>query len=75
MFDIIIRNGMVCDGTGNPWTKLDIAVKDDRIVKISNLENESARLKLMLQDALCHQDLLTHIRIRIYCVHALMFIT
>lgn len=29
MYDIIIRNGMICDGTGNPWTKLDIAIQNE----------------------------------------------
>ena len=34
MFDIIIRNGFVIDGTNNPWTKTDIGIKDGKIVQI-----------------------------------------
>lgn len=46
MFDIIIRNGKVFDGSGAPWTKLDIGIKDGRITKIAKLENESARKEI-----------------------------
>ncbi|MDP3388172.1 MAG: amidohydrolase family protein [Eubacteriales bacterium] len=37
MFDLIILNGKVIDGTGSPEQKLDIAVKDGRIVEIGLL--------------------------------------
>jgi len=35
MYDIIIRNGKIVDGTGNPWFFADVAVKDGKIDKIS----------------------------------------
>lgn len=38
-FDLIIKNGRVIDGTGNPWFKADIGVKDGKITKIGNLTN------------------------------------
>ena len=31
MYDLIIRGGRVCDGTGSPWRYADIAVKDNKI--------------------------------------------
>ncbi len=34
MFDILIKNGRVIDGTNNPWTNMDIAVKDGKIVEM-----------------------------------------
>ncbi|TQK73935.1 N-acyl-D-amino-acid deacylase [Brevibacillus sp. AG162] len=34
-FDIVIRNGMVCDGTGNPWTGLDIGIENGLISHIA----------------------------------------
>ena len=42
LYDILITNGRVVDGTGNPWFFADIAVKDERIVKIGNLSKENA---------------------------------
>jgi len=41
-YDLIIRNGHVIDGTGNPWNAADVAIKGDRIVKIGNLRDEYA---------------------------------
>ena len=42
-YDILITNGRVIDGTGNPWFYADIALKDDRIVEIGNLSKENAQ--------------------------------
>ncbi|MBL8241341.1 MAG: D-aminoacylase [Bryobacterales bacterium] len=33
-FDLLIRNARIVDGTGNPWYKSDVGVKDGRIAKI-----------------------------------------
>ena len=33
-YDVVIRNGRVLDGSGNPWFAADIAIRGDRIVKI-----------------------------------------
>jgi N-acyl-D-amino-acid deacylase len=41
-YDIIIRNGHVVDGTGNPWYAADVAIKGDRIAKIGDLHGEKA---------------------------------
>ena len=46
MFDIIIRNGDILDGTGNPSTKLDIAVKDGKIALIDNLRDLEAKVEI-----------------------------
>ena len=37
-YDLVIKEGRIIDGSGNPWFKGDIAVVDDRIVKIGLLE-------------------------------------
>ncbi len=37
MYDLIIKNGLIVDGTGMPSYRSDIAVKNGRIVKISNI--------------------------------------
>ena len=34
-YDIIIKNGKIIDGAGNPWYHGDVAIKDGKIAKIS----------------------------------------
>jgi N-acyl-D-amino-acid deacylase len=41
-YDLIIRNGRVLDGTGNPWFPADVAVKDGRIAAVGRLASASA---------------------------------
>ncbi len=41
-YDLIIRNGHIIDGTGNPWYAADIGIKADRIAAIGDLRNEHA---------------------------------
>jgi N-acyl-D-amino-acid deacylase len=36
-FDLVIRNGRVVDGTGNPWYSADIGIVEDRIAKIGSI--------------------------------------
>ena len=36
-YDVIIRNGRVIDGTGNPWFMADVALDGDRIAAIGDL--------------------------------------
>jgi len=36
-FDVIIRNGKVFDGTGNPWFRADVGLKDGRVAAVGNL--------------------------------------
>ncbi|GAA0332654.1 hypothetical protein GCM10009087_48580 [Sphingomonas oligophenolica] len=42
-YDVVIRNGKVLDGSGNPWVRVDIAIKDGRFVRIGNVEGRGAR--------------------------------
>ena len=37
MFDVVIRNGLVVDGTGNPRRTADVAIRDGRIVAIGEV--------------------------------------
>jgi N-acyl-D-aspartate/D-glutamate deacylase len=41
-FDILIKNGKIVDGTGNPWFYGDIGIIDDTIVEIGSLDGREA---------------------------------
>ena len=41
-YDLLIRNGRVLDGTGNPWFPADIAVRGGRIVAVGSLAGAQA---------------------------------
>jgi N-acyl-D-amino-acid deacylase len=41
-YDVVIRNGRVLDGSGNPWLRRDIAIAGDRIVALGNLSEAQA---------------------------------
>ena len=40
-FDIIIKNGHILDGTGNPWYAADIGIHGDKIVAIGQLDADA----------------------------------
>ena len=42
MFDAVIKNGYVVDGTGNPWFKADLGIKSGKVLKIGDLGSEDA---------------------------------
>ena len=42
-YDLLIKNGFVMDGTGNPWFKADIGIKNKRIVRIGFLDEGQAK--------------------------------
>jgi len=50
-FDLIIKNGRVVDGSGNPWFRADIAVSGEKIAKIGYL-SESRGQKVIDADGL-----------------------
>jgi N-acyl-D-amino-acid deacylase len=41
-YDIIIKNGRVIDGTGNPWMKSDVGVLDGKISSVCELDTSHA---------------------------------
>lgn len=41
-YDLLIKNGRVFDGTGNPWFPADVAVQNGRIVAVGKLANADA---------------------------------
>jgi N-acyl-D-amino-acid deacylase len=42
-FDVIIRNGMVYDGTGKAPVRTDVGIKGDRIAAVGNLSRANAK--------------------------------
>lgn len=44
-FSLVIKNGKVVDGTGNPWFKADVGIRDGCIAEIGNpLSDEAERV-------------------------------
>jgi len=42
-YDVVIRNGRVLDGSGNPWIAADVAIKDGRFVRIGKFDGKGKR--------------------------------
>jgi dihydroorotase/N-acyl-D-amino-acid deacylase len=43
VYDLLIRGGMIVDGTGSPWVRGDVAIGGDRIVAVGLLPTAQAR--------------------------------
>ena len=41
-FDLLVRGGRILDGTGNPWFRADIGVRDGRIAAVGQLAGATA---------------------------------
>lgn len=41
MLDLILRNGRIVDGTGNPWFAGDVGIRDGRIAAVGRLDQEA----------------------------------
>jgi N-acyl-D-amino-acid deacylase len=53
MFDLVIRNGRVFTGAGNPWFKSDVGVKKDKIAKIGSIESPAKEIIDVKSQAVC----------------------
>lgn len=42
-FDLVIRNGRIIDGTGNPWFYGDVAIRGKRVVAVGQIPEEPAK--------------------------------
>jgi N-acyl-D-amino-acid deacylase len=45
-YDLIIRNGHIIDGAGNPWYAADLAIKGDRIIAVGDLQGAQAKREI-----------------------------
>src|SRR5437762_5488294 len=43
-YDLVIRDGKIVDGSGNPWFHGDVAIKGERIVAIGQVAGNAKRL-------------------------------
>ena len=43
VYDIVIRNGRVLDGGGNPWILADVGIRDGKFVRIGRIEGKGKR--------------------------------
>ena len=43
MYDILIVNGRILDGSGNPWFRGSIGIKNGKIAEIGPLKGQSAK--------------------------------
>jgi N-acyl-D-amino-acid deacylase len=41
-YDLLITNARIVDGSGNPWFRADVAIKDGKIARIGRLNSSSA---------------------------------
>jgi len=46
MFDILIKNVKIITGSGNPWFKADLGIKESRIAKIGFMKDDKAKRKI-----------------------------
>jgi N-acyl-D-amino-acid deacylase len=51
-FDVLIRNGRVMDGSGNPWRRNDIGIRGDRIAALGYLPGAVAKVTIDAGDRL-----------------------
>ncbi|WP_135553824.1 N-acyl-D-amino-acid deacylase family protein [Paenibacillus cymbidii] len=66
MLDLVIRNGRIVDGTGNPWLRGDVGVKDGVIAIVGRVDQESREtidagglaIAPGFIDGHCHSDLM-----------------
>jgi len=46
MYDILIKNGVIIDGTGKTKFLADVGIKDDKIVKVGELHDEYGEIEI-----------------------------
>ncbi|RAV21409.1 N-acyl-D-amino-acid deacylase family protein [Paenibacillus contaminans] len=68
MMDIVIRNGQVYDGTGNPWMKADIGIRSGKLAAIGDLKGEQGRTEIDAEGlAVCPGFIDTHVHSDLLC--------
>lgn len=42
-YDVVIRNGRIIDGSGNPWVSGDLAIRGDRVAALGKIDGSRAK--------------------------------
>lgn len=42
-YDLIILNGKLVDGSGNPWYYADVAIQNGKVVRVGNLKDVTSK--------------------------------
>jgi N-acyl-D-aspartate/D-glutamate deacylase len=42
-YDLVIHGGRILDGSGNPWFRADLGIRDGRIARIGSIDPREAR--------------------------------
>src|SRR5271157_4211433 len=45
-FDVVLRNGLICDGTGSPCTAGGVAISGDKIAKTGDVSADRGRIDI-----------------------------
>jgi N-acyl-D-aspartate/D-glutamate deacylase len=48
--DLVIEHGRIVDGTGSPWFRGDVGIQGDRIVRMGDLRDAPAKLRIDAKD-------------------------
>src|SRR5688572_7890156 len=48
-YDLVIRDGLVIDGSGSPWYRADVAIKGDKVVRIAPKIDEPAKRTITIK--------------------------
>jgi N-acyl-D-aspartate/D-glutamate deacylase len=71
MLDLVIKNGKIIDGTGNPWFRADVGISGEKIVSIGRIEAGQAQKEIDAQglmvcpgfiDVHSHADLISPLK-------------
>src|SRR5215471_11680844 len=49
-YDIVIKNGRIIDGSGNPWVSGDVAIIGDRIARLGKVDSSRAKRVIEAHD-------------------------
>src|SRR5271169_3862306 len=45
-YDLVLRNGKIVDGTGNPWFHADLAIKGDKIAALGKIAANTGKREI-----------------------------